>query len=79
MLISKENEKRRKFALSLEGPVGVWYSRVWNIHSPTLVKFLTFFPGATVADSGFFKNFLYQGGVKSTVSWVFEDLNSQYF
>ena len=28
----------------------------------------------TVADSGFFKNFLYQGGVKSTVSWVFEDL-----
>ena len=27
-----------------------------------------------VADSGFFKNFLYQGGVKSTVSWVFEDL-----
>ena len=29
----------------------------------------------TVADSGFFKNFLYQGGVKSTVSWVFEDLN----
>ena len=28
----------------------------------------------SVADSGFFKNFLYQGGVKSTVSWVFEDL-----
>ena len=28
-----------------------------------------------VADSGFFKNFLHQGGVKSTVSWVFEDLN----
>ena len=28
----------------------------------------------TLADSGFFKNFLYQGGVKSTVSWVFEDL-----
>ena len=27
-----------------------------------------------VADSGFFKNFLYQGGVKFTVSWVFEDL-----
>ena len=26
----------------------------------------------TLADSGFFKN--YQGGVKSTVSWVFEDL-----
>ena len=28
----------------------------------------------TLADSGFFLNFLYQGGVKSTVSWVFEDL-----
>ena len=28
----------------------------------------------TLADSGFFKNFLYQGGVKSTVSCVFEDL-----
>ena len=28
----------------------------------------------TLADSGFFKNFLYQGGVKSTVFWVYEDL-----
>ena len=28
----------------------------------------------TLADSGFFSNCLYQGGVKSTVSWVFEDL-----
>ena len=27
-----------------------------------------------LADSGFFKNLLYQVGVKSTVSWVFEDL-----
>ena len=27
-----------------------------------------------VAESGFFKNFLYQDGVKPTVSWVFEDL-----
>ena len=27
-----------------------------------------------LADSRFFKNFLYQCGVKSTVSWVFEDL-----
>ena len=27
-----------------------------------------------LADSGSFKNFLYQGGVKSTVSWVFDDL-----
>ena len=27
-----------------------------------------------LADSGFFKNFLYQDGVKSKVSWVFEDL-----
>ena len=29
---------------------------------------------SAVADSGFFLNFLYQGGVKSTVFWVFEDL-----
>ena len=28
----------------------------------------------TLADSGFLKKKLYQGGVKSTVSWVFEDL-----
>ena len=28
----------------------------------------------TLADSGCFKKFLYQGGVKSTVSWVFKDL-----
>ena len=28
----------------------------------------------SLADSGFFSNFLYQGGVKSTVYWVFEDL-----
>ena len=27
-----------------------------------------------LADSGFFKNFLYQNGMKFTVSWVFEDL-----
>ena len=27
-----------------------------------------------LADSGFFKSFLYQGGVKSTVFWVFEHL-----
>ena len=29
---------------------------------------------STLADSGIFKNFLYQGGVKSTVYWVLEDL-----
>ena len=28
----------------------------------------------TLADSGFFFNFLNQDGVKSTVSWVFKDL-----
>ena len=28
----------------------------------------------TLADSGFFKIFLYQGGVKSTVPWILEDL-----
>ena len=27
-----------------------------------------------LADSGFFKNLLYKDGVKSTFSWVFEDL-----
>ena len=27
-----------------------------------------------LADSGFFKNILYQGGVMSTFFWVFEDL-----
>ena len=31
-----------------------------------------------LADSGFFKTFLYQGGVKSTVSWVFEDLSLEF-
>ena len=25
---------------------------------------------STLADSGFFKNFLHQGGVKSTVAWL---------
>ena len=30
-----------------------------------------------LADSGFSLNFLYQGGVKSTVSWVFEDIKSK--
>ena len=28
----------------------------------------------TLANSGFLKNFLYQIGVRSTVSWVSEDL-----
>ena len=37
-----------------------------KVHIPHLTR--------TLAYSGFFKNFLYQGGVKSTVSWVFEDL-----
>ena len=32
------------------------------------------FPVYTLADSGFFKNFLYQDGVKATVSGVVEDL-----
>ena len=30
-----------------------------------------------LADSGIFKNFQHQGGVKSTVFWVFEDLKSK--
>ena len=36
--------------------------------------FLSYVEVCILADSGFFKNFLYQGGVTSTVSWVFEDL-----
>ena len=32
----------------------------------------------TLADSGFLKNSLYQGGVKSTVTWVFEDLKFKF-
>ena len=32
------------------------------------------FPPSPLADSGFFLNYLYRGGVKSTVSWVFEDV-----
>ena len=38
-----------------------------------MVQYASFYI-CTVADSEFFKNFLYQSGVKSTVSWVFEDL-----
>ena len=37
-------------------------------------RFIFILMVCTLADSGFFKNFLYQGGSKSTVSWVFEDL-----
>ena len=33
-----------------------------------------FLKTSTIADSGFFKNFLYQGGVKATVFEVVEDL-----
>jgi hypothetical protein len=40
----------------------VLISDVHNMHLPRL------------ADSGFFLNFLYQGGMMSTVSWVFADL-----
>ena len=31
-----------------------------------------------LVDSGVFKYVLYQGGVRSTVSWVFEDLNFKF-
>jgi hypothetical protein len=41
------------------------------------LSFQTVYPAiwtiSTLVDSGFFKTFLYQGGVKSTFSWVFED------
>ena len=40
--------------------------------APVTYKFLN--TVYNLADSEFFKNFLYQCGVMSTVSWVFEDL-----
>ena len=43
----------------------------FNAQITAIVILLTLY---VLADSGFFKNVLYQGGVKSTVSWVFEDL-----
>ena len=39
-----------------------------------LASFANFNFECRLADSRSFKNFSYQGGVKSTVSWVFEDL-----
>ena len=45
---------------SLIFPPSIYKKRIYNV--------------CILADSGFSKNFLYQGGVKSTVSWVFEDL-----
>ena len=65
------------------------YSRNCNLHAtliPNLVKplsnavipdqngLLTNYIVHTLANSGFFKNFLYQDGVTSIDSWVFEDL-----
>ena len=41
---------------------------------PIVIFRIIFNIACILADSGFFKNILYQGGVKSTVSWVFEDL-----
>ena len=45
------------------------HCNVWNVQGLYCI-----FKVCTLADSGFFKNFLYQGSVKSTVSCVFEDL-----
>ena len=42
--------------------------------SSTSLTFGTSPSAGMLADSEFFKNFLYQDGVKSTVFWVFEDL-----
>ena len=47
----------------------IWPKLEWNRNSTSIHKYIR-----TLADSGFFKNFLYQGGVKSTVFKVFEDL-----
>ena len=46
-----------------------WTNRHESVQKINFVMYV-----CTLADSGFFKNFLYQGGVKSTVSGVFEDL-----
>ena len=50
--------------------------RLFEFHQPVFEKVVSAGLSSLgiLADSGFFKNFLYQGGVKSTVSWVFEDL-----
>ena len=54
-------EKSTKLLILL--PLRTIYNRTFQCETPCML-----------ADSGFLKNFLYQGGVKSTVSWVFEDL-----
>ena len=46
----------------------------YELHIKTLPKSFIYYQICILADLGFFKNSLYQGGVKSTVSWVFEDL-----
>ena len=44
------------------------------IHPVWTIPFRCLCVQCTLPDSGFFFNFLYQSGVKSTVFWVFEDL-----
>ena len=63
------NFSDRNFITGVDGPKNLQEFRLVDLFADSLVYLVL-----TLADSGFFKNFLYQGGVKSTVSWVFEDL-----
>ena len=45
--MSTKNKTEKTFSLKRFDYNFMTYSRVWNKHSPTLINFLTFFPGAT--------------------------------
>ena len=53
----------------LDDITGLYLSRTTERRNCLLVSVIF-----KLADSGFFKNFLNQDGVRSTVYWVFEDL-----
>ena len=55
---SSQLRREKELPIRHSGPI-LYRSLLWKV--------------CTLADSGFLKNFLYQGGVKSTISWVFED------
>ena len=49
-----------------------YVARSTKLHGVKIDGFL--YPNFMYVYSGFFENFLYQSGVKSTVFWVFEEL-----
>ena len=57
---------RECFSLFIDTNIGLWLRFRFLLICLSLV--------GTLADSGFFKNLLHQGDVKSTVFWLFEDL-----